>query len=177
MAVLIAYGTIEGQTGKIARFVADIARDLGEEVRLHDTSDASDTPDVADFDKLILAASVHERRHPTEFEVFLTANQETIAERRTMFLSVSLSAAFPEGQEEAQDYADEMKMRTDFDPDAEMLVAGAVRKRRYDYYATQVLKHVVLRGRNYDPAVQEHEFTDWDALSAGVTAFIKGTNP
>ena len=29
MTVLIAYGPIEGQTGKIARFVAEIARDLG----------------------------------------------------------------------------------------------------------------------------------------------------
>lgn len=34
-----------------------------------------------------------------------------------------------------------------------------------DYYATQVLRHVVLRERRYNPAVQLHEFTDWEALS------------
>lgn len=174
MAVLIAYATIEGQTGKIARFLEDVVGGLGEEVRLLDTSDASDTVDINGFDQVILAAPVHERRHPSTFEAYLTANQDAIARKRTMLLSVSLSAAFPEGAEEAQDYADEMKMRTELDPDAEMLVAGAVRKRKYDYYATQVLKHVVLRGRNYDPAVQEHEFTDWDALAAGVTAFVEG---
>jgi menaquinone-dependent protoporphyrinogen oxidase len=65
-----------------------------------------------------------------------------------------------------------MKMRTELDPDVEMLIAGAVRTKRYDYYATQVLRHVVLRGRNFDPAVQEHEFTDWDSLAVGVDAFV-----
>lgn len=174
MSLLIAYGTIEGHSGKIARHVEALARDMGKDVTLFDTGDKRATINVAEFDKAILVASVHERRHPQPFEIFLLAQRAQLEQVRTMMLSVSLSAAFADGMEEAQDYLDEMKMRAQFEPDAELLVAGAVNTRKYDFYATQVLKHVVLRGRNYDPAVQEHELTDWDALSAEVTAFLEG---
>ena len=79
--------------------------------------------------------------------------------------------------EEAQDYVDELKMRTELDPDGEILVAGAIRSRSYDYFATQVLRHVVLQGRNYDPSVQEHEFTDWETLEDEILSFLNGSNP
>lgn len=172
MSILIAYATVEGQTEKIARFVETRIKENGERVTVYATSQEPGEIAVEDFDKVILAASVHERRHPADFEVFLTANRDQLDRRKTLLLSVSLSAAFPEGLEEAQDYVDEIKMRTELDPDVEVLVAGAVRKKRYDYYATQVLRHVVLRGRNFDPNVQEHEFTDWDSLGDTVDAFV-----
>lgn len=171
MAILIAYGSIEGQTGKIARFIEKLLVDRGEDVRLFDTSDRHAVAEFEGANKVILAGSVHERRHPKDFEVFLMSHQEDLDKRNTLLLSVSLSAAFPEGIEEAQDYVDEMKMRTDLDPDEEMLVPGAVKTKRYDYFATQVLRHVVLRGRNFDPAVQEHEFTNWDDIAAKVVSF------
>ena len=174
MSLVIAFGTVEGQTGKIARFIEKIAQDVGEDVQVIDTADQSATVNFKDVDSVILAASVHERRHPQRFEVFVTSEQTALALTKTLMISVSMSAAFPEGHDEAQDYLDEMKMRTNFNPDAEMLVAGAIRSREYDYYATQVLRHVVLRGRSYDPAVQEHEFTDWEVLGDGVRAFLEG---
>ena len=62
-------------------------------------------------------------------------------------------------------------MRTDFTPDAEFLVAGAVQTGKYDYFASQVVRHVVLRDREANPA-KEHEFTDWAALSKAVAAFL-----
>lgn len=172
MAVLIAYGTIEGQTGKIAQFLEDVVRKMGESVDLYDTSDRTEDVDLAAYDKIILAASVHERRHPQDFEVFVTARRKELNEKETLLLSVSLNAAFEEGQEEAQDYMDEMKMRTEFEPKAELRVAGAVRASSYGYYETQVLRHVVLRGREVDPAVKEYEFTDWDALANSVKSFL-----
>ena len=177
MPVLIAFGSIEGQTGKIAAFVKKIAEDAGETVELFDTSVLKSDVSVEEFDKVILAGSVHERRHPKEFELFVASNQKELENRRTLLISVSLNAAFPERYEEAQDYADELKMRTDIDPDGEILVAGAIRAHSYDYFATQVLRHVVLQGRNYDPSVQEHEFTDWDALEGDIRSFLKGENP
>ena len=174
MSLVIAFGTIEGQTGKIARFIEKRAKEAGKDVKVIDTTDPSATVNFEGVDTVILAASVHERRHPQQFEVFVASEQAALSQVRTLMISVSMNAAFPEGHDEAQDYLDEMKMRTDFDPDAEMLVAGAIKSREYDYYATQVLRHVVLRGRSYDPAVQEREFTDWEALGDGVSAFLEG---
>ncbi|MEP6065243.1 MAG: flavodoxin domain-containing protein [Paracoccaceae bacterium] len=174
MSLVIAFGTVEGQTDKIARFIENIVKDTDEDVQVIDTAHQTSTVNFEGVDTVILVASVHERRHPTRFEAFVTSEQKALALRRTLMISVSMSAAFPEGHEDAQSYLDEFKLRTDLDPDAEMLVAGAIRSREYDYYATQVLKHVVLRGRSFDPAVQEHEFTDWEGLGDGVSAFLEG---
>ena len=177
MTVLIAFGTVEGQTGKIARFVADFVEDFGQKAVLLETTAEDVSADWSTVTSVVLAASVHQRRHPEPFEVFVAANQNELDARRTLLLSVSLAAAFPEGEEDANDYAEEMCMRTELDPDAVMLVAGAIHARSYDYFASQVLRHVVLRGRNFDPSVQEHEFTDWDALKAGLEAFLEGHQP
>ena len=87
-------------------------------------------------------------------------------------LSVSLSVAFESGQEEAREYLTEMEMRTDFKPTADALVAGAVRSSSYGYFEAQVVRHVVLRNRNYDPSEGEHEFTDWKDLARAVSDFL-----
>lgn len=173
MTILIAYATIEGQTGKIARFVRELLREAGHSVRLFDTSDGSAEPGLDAASKVILAAPVHERRHPDDFEIFVTARRADLAKRQTLFLSVSMSAAFPEGREEAQDYVTEMVMRTGFEPTRTELVAGAIRTERYDYYATQVLRHVVLDGRPVDPSAGPHEFTDWAVLESAVREFAE----
>jgi len=172
MTVLILFATIEGQTEKIARFAEKEVRKAGQEVVLVDIGDKMASVSYEGIDKVILAAPVHERRHPKPFEVFLVSDRQELKKRRTLMISVSLNAAFPEGLEEANEYVVELKMRTGFTPSAEALAAGAVRTRSYDYFAAQVLRHVVLRGRNYDPSLGEHEFTDWQALGTKISEFL-----
>ncbi len=171
MNILIIYESIEGQTEKIARFVQEQVRNSGHEAALFNAGDAIAPLSLEGIDKVILAAPVHERRHPREFEVLLAAGKRDLEGIRTLLISVSLSAAFPEGLEEAGEYLTELKMRTDFTPDSELLVAGAVRTGKYDYFASQIVRHVVLRDREAD-ATEEHDFTDWAALSKSVAEFL-----
>lgn len=173
MRVLIVFASVEGQTRKIAGRLADLVRAAGHDAVLFDAADTAAQASFAGVGRVILAAPVHERRHPEAFEVFLTAQRRALAARRTLLLSVSLSAAFPEKREEAGDYVTEMKMRTGFTPDAEALVAGAVQAGNYDYFARQVLRFVVLRDRDIDPEAGPHEFTDWAALEREVTRFLE----
>jgi menaquinone-dependent protoporphyrinogen oxidase len=172
MTVPILFQSIEGQTRKVADFAAEVVRGSGNTPHQIDMSDPTVEVPLDDADKVILAAPVHERRHPQEFELFLTASKGELAARQTLMLSVSMNAAFPEGRDEAQDYLTEMQMRTGFTPDASALVAGAVQTPKYDYFATQVVQHVVLKGKDFDAEAAEHEFTDWDALRATVTEFL-----
>ncbi|MDP5216257.1 flavodoxin domain-containing protein [Ruegeria sp. 2205SS24-7] len=171
MNVLILYASVEGQTRKIARYVEQAVASLGHDAAIFDTGEGTDIP-LDKADAVILAAPVHQRRHPQSFEALLSARQAELRAVKTLLLSVSLNAAFPEGVEEAWEYVIEMKMRTGLDPDAEALVAGAVRTTRYDYFAMQVIRHVVLRDQDVDPESGEHVFTDWDALSAEVNVFL-----
>lgn len=172
MSVLILFASIEGQTQKIARFVEEKVRNAGRIVKLIDVSAKMAKVSFEGWDTVILAAPVHERKHPANFEILLTASRAHLASRRTLMISVSLGAAFPELKEEARDYLEEMRMRTGLTPDAELLVAGAVRPSSYGYYETEILRHVILRHQNIDPNTQEIEFTDWEALSADVGKFV-----
>ncbi|MGR3464567.1 flavodoxin domain-containing protein [Limimaricola sp.] len=172
MKVVILFASLEGQTRKIARFARAVLCNAGHEVTLCDAAGKLARLDVETADRIILAGSVHERRHPMAFEVCLAAHRHALAAHPTLLLSVSLSAAFPEGIEEAEDYVVEMMMRTRFTPSRYALVAGAVRSRKYDYFARQVVRHVVLRGREHDPTEEEHEFTDWARLEATLSAFM-----
>lgn len=173
MTVLIVHASIEGQTGKIADFVEAEVRKAGHEVARFDADEKTAPVFFDDVTKVILAAPVHERRHPETFEVFVSAHRADLQARPSLMLSVSLSAAFPEGMEEAQEYLTEMEMRTRFKATAEALVAGAVRTGSYDYFQSQVLRHVVLRDREYDAGGGPQEFTDWDALAAQVADFLQ----
>ena len=173
MGVLVIFASIEGQTAKIARFIESEIKAAGADVALEEVTDDGTPLSLEGFNSIILAASVHERRHPKPFEVLLAGQREELEKRNTLLISVSLKAAFEDGREEAQDYLDEMKMRTGFNPNREALVAGAVRSGSYDYYQSQVMRHVVLRGQEYDPAEGDKEFTDWKELSSMVRDFLK----
>ncbi len=173
MKVLIVYATVEGQTAKIADFAAEYIRKSGHDVFLANVDDPA-AIDFHNIDAVVLAAPVHQRLHPKTFEAFIEASKNSLAQCRTLLISVSLSAAFPEGLSEAGNYLAELKTRTCFTPEAELLVAGAVCISQYDYFAMQLVQHVVLRDRDYDVSEGEHEFTDWKAVTSGISEFLEG---
>ncbi|TVP73546.1 MAG: protoporphyrinogen oxidase [Rhodobacteraceae bacterium] len=172
MEIVVLFGTVEGQTRKIVNAVAEQARALGHGVTMIDTSDKRAEVSLSDADCVILAAPVHERRHPAAFEATLTAVRTALTSRPSLMLSVSLKAAFADGLEEAQDYLTEMQMRTGFQPTQQALVAGAVRPGSYDYYQSQVVRHVAMAGHEVDLDQGMREFTDWRALARVVAAFL-----
>ena len=63
MNVQIIYASIEGQTAKIARFVERQLLEAGHRVALVNALGTS-AFSLDNADKIVLAASVHERRHP-----------------------------------------------------------------------------------------------------------------
>jgi menaquinone-dependent protoporphyrinogen oxidase len=172
MEFLIIFETVEGQTRKIVERVEQQIRTAGHGVRTFDTEDRLAPLSFDDIDKVILAAPVHERRHPKSFEVLISANLDELKMLPTLLISVSLKAAFPESKEEAQDYLTEMKMRTGFSPGFEAVTAGAIRTGSYGYFESQVVEYVVLDGRDVDLVDGVREFTDWDKLSYEVAEFV-----
>lgn len=173
MEVLIIFETIEGQTRRIVDFVEQQIRSAGHGVQLFNTEDRLGSLSFEGIDKVVLAAPVHERRHPPGFEVLVSTSVDELKSRQTLLISVSLKAAFPEGIDEAQDYLTEMKMRTGFEPSREVLAAGAVRTSSYDYFESQIVQNVALDGREVELVDGVREFTDWDALNAEVDAFLQ----
>jgi menaquinone-dependent protoporphyrinogen oxidase len=173
MKVLIAYATTEGQTRKIAEEVTKQVRALGHVAELADIERKRRSIDINEFDAVIIAASVHQRDHQEAIEAFVAACRAALNAKPTMFLSVSLSAAFDEGHAEAQDYVARFVEQTGWTPGVSLPVAGALRNEAYDYFQQQILEHVVLKNREVDHLGRNHEFTDWKALADAVETFLR----
>ena len=74
--ILIAYGTTEGQTAKIAEVVADVIRNAGHEVEAVDIRQLRDVISGG-YDGVIVGASIHMGKHDKHVVEFVQKNRET----------------------------------------------------------------------------------------------------
>jgi menaquinone-dependent protoporphyrinogen oxidase len=170
MNVLIAFATSEGQTQKIVTKVAETLNGLGYHTDLVHT-DSFQQPSLDKYEKIIVAGSVHQERHQTSLENFVIATLSELQKRPTVFISVSLSAAFPEGASDAENYIYDFRKRTGWSPSLSLAVAGALHYAEYDYFKAQIIRHVILKGHRPIPNT-DYEFTDWDSLLTAIKTFI-----
>ena len=175
--VLISFATTEGQTLKIAERISLQIRERGYEVYLYDTASLMDVPEVAAFDAIIVAASVHEEHHQDSAVNFAAAHLDQLICKPSAFVSVSLSAAMPNGQAEAQHYVDRFIAATGWSPAKALLLGGALRWSECDYFQRQVLKHILGKGDVNPGEDFTHEFTDWLALQSFVDDFLASCVP
>jgi menaquinone-dependent protoporphyrinogen oxidase len=173
MRILVAFGTSEGQTQKIAEAVAARLHGLGHDAHVFDTAGSPAGLDVDSYDKIIVAGSVHQKRHQESVEDFVTAKlRELQKNKSTLFLSVSLSAAFSEGLAEAQSYVDAFLTSTGWKPAQSLLVGGALQYTEYDYFQQQVIEHIVLKGHKVEGPKVDLEFTNWASLFRAIDSFV-----
>jgi len=174
MNVLVIYGTTEGQTRKIARFMADRIRDRNATVTLIDSTDVPKDLNVDGFDAVIAAGSVHNGRHQASLFQFVRDHRAALQSPPTAFVSVSLSMASEDKEDrlDAAACADRFFEAAEWKPTVTHLVAGAIRYTQYDFFKSWMLKMIAsTKGASTDTS-QDHEFTDWKDLGAFVDAFI-----
>ena len=174
MSILVIYGTTEGQTRKIAGFIADRIRDRGETVTLADSTALPKDLDIDAFDAVIAAGSVHNGRHQASLFQFVRDRREVLQAKPSGFVSVSLSMASDDKEDrlDAAACADRFFEAAEWKPTVTHLVAGAIRYTQYDFFKSWILKMIAsTKGASTDTS-QDHEFTDWKDLEAFVDAFL-----
>jgi len=170
--VLIVYGTTEGQTRKIAERAGVRARERDHEVEIHNGASLAPAFDLAGFDAIIVAASVHQEYHQERISDFVMAHLEQMASKPTAFISVSLSAVLDYARDEAQAYVDRFVAATHWRPQDTLLLGGAVRGSEYDYFQRQIIKFIVMKRGEIADTTRDYEFTDWNALAGFVDDFL-----
>jgi menaquinone-dependent protoporphyrinogen oxidase len=173
MKFAVVYATTEGQTKKISRFAASKLEDIGHLVSLQDSSDCLSGLNMKGFDRIILAGSVHESQHQEVLGSFIAAHKSALATRRTLLISVSLSAAFEGTLAEAEGYVRSFCENLNWYPDKYLLVAGAIRHATYGYYQEMIIQHNLLPKRPVANPEQDHEFTDWASLEEAIVDFAR----
>jgi menaquinone-dependent protoporphyrinogen oxidase len=171
MQFLIVYATVEGHTRRIAEFIKERIEAKGVGTCLLAAGERVRDLHLGDYTGFIAASPVHQQTHAEDLIAFLKAHAAETGGVPSALVSVSLSAAFPDGRAEAEGYADRLVRATGWQPNAVHLAAGALRYDKYDFFQEQIIRHVVLKDRAPDVIDGDHDFTDWDALGAFVDDF------
>jgi len=177
--ILILYGTTEGQTNKIARFLADRLRARGSEVQVLNALDVQDDLDLSTFDGVILAASLHTGRYQAAVEHFAQTHHEWLNAMLSAFVSVSLSAA-GDDEDDVHGLArcvDELQRTTGWKPRFVHHAAGAFRYTQYSFFKRWALKYIAWRKGGPTDTSQDWELTDWDALASFADSLATQVKP
>ena len=177
MNILMAFGSTEGHTRKIAHRINNLLQENGHASTLMDCASADPRPDLKKFDAIILAGSVHQEMHQPLLVEFVKKNLSELVKMPSAFISVSLSASIESGLAEAEKYVDEFIKETGWQPQTTHLAGGAIRFLEYDFFKRFTIEHIVLKGEKLpDPALGNPEYTDWEALDEFVETFLENVS-
>lgn len=171
--ILVLYGTTEGQTRKVARFIADRLAAGGYEAKVVDAAEAEAELDPRAFGAAVIAASLHTGHYQSAVVDFARRHHDALNIMPTFFVSVSLSAASRDADDLdglARCLAD-FEHRTQWTPREVYHAAGAFRFSQYDFLKRWALKYIAYRKGQPTDTRKDYELTDWEALGAFVDGF------
>jgi menaquinone-dependent protoporphyrinogen oxidase len=173
--ILVVYGTMEGQTRKVAEFAADLARVEGHDVEV--VAVEAVTPTHTRYvDAVLLAASIHVGRHKPAVHAFVRQALPLLSATPSAFLSVSLSAADERRSGDARGYLDAFLADTEWRPALREVVGGALRYTEYGMLKRLMMKHIARSHGLSGDTSRDHELTDWERVRAFTLRFLAGVS-
>jgi menaquinone-dependent protoporphyrinogen oxidase len=172
--VLVVYGTTDGQTRKIAGFVAEVLQMRGLKVNLIDSATPSAEAVQPRYAAAVIAGSLHEHVHQRSLQHFVQQNLGWLNAIPTLFLSVSLEAAMPDAvdRRQAQHHLQGFLDATGLRPRLARPIAGALRYTQYDWLRRTMVRLMARQmGADTDTS-RDREYTDWVALEGTVDEFV-----
>ena len=162
-SVLVVYGTTEGQTRKIAEYIADNLKERGVEFDLVDSATASATLTQPVYVAAIACGSLHQHKFQGALVHFLRENKAWLDGIPTAFVSVSLAAALKDEQSRAElrEVVGAFYRETGWTPAITRHVAGALRYSQYDYFKRLIMKMIAKHQGGDTDTSRDHEYTDW----------------
>ena len=165
--ILILYATTDGHTAKVARVLADGIAALGHAVVTHDARNPADVPSAADFDAILVAASVHVSGYQQAVRRWVRANRDALADRPNAFLSVCMGIveATPRVRADLEAIVARFTAHTGWQPERVEFIAGAIPYSRYGFFKRWVMRYMSRQAGVPTNPSQDYEFTDWLALA------------
>jgi menaquinone-dependent protoporphyrinogen oxidase len=183
----IFYATRQGQTKRIARYVAQRFEERGFETDVRDLATDADI-DLEYYGFVVLAASVHTGHHESEMLKFIKRHRLELDAVPTAFVSVTLSQAGVErktktSEQRAQFDADIRKVMdlfasdTGWRPKRWKSVAGALLYTKYNFILRWIMKGIARKAGGDTDTSRDFEYTDWSALDRFVDDLCEEIRP
>jgi len=169
-SLLIAYGTTDGHTTKIANALARAVRTCGADVDLFDTGSARQarSKKADQYDAVIVAASLHAGGYQGSVVRWVRENAAALKTRPTAFVSVCLGVLQhePAVDRELAAIAHRFFDATGWTPAVWKSVAGALLYQQYNPIKRWMMRRIVAKAHGDTDTSRNYEYTDWKDLSA-----------
>ncbi len=169
--LLVLYGTTDGHTAKVARFLADQLHAQGADVDLLEAGTAD--PDPRDYTAVIVTASVHSGGYQRPVVLWARAHTEGLNYTPSAFISVCLGVLQndPKVDRDLTGITDRFAAQTGWNPPSIKRVAGALLYTRYGWLKRMAMRQIVKKAGGSTDTSRDHEYTDWEDLRAFANAF------
>ena len=164
--ILVLFASTHGHTAKIAARIAATLEDDGATVDLQHLHAHESQPAPADYDAVIVGASIHASHHQRALVKWAEHHHTALGLTPSAFFSVCLTAAddTEESRAATRGYLDDFVERTGWTPEQSATFAGAVQYREYDV-ATRALMRLLMRRMHHPTDTsQDYDYTDWAAV-------------
>jgi menaquinone-dependent protoporphyrinogen oxidase len=170
--ILIGYGTTEGQTARIAEYIADVIRGQGHEAQVLDLKRSKDVP-LDRTDAVVIGGSIHMGKHEESVRDFVRKNRGALERLPSAFFSVSLAAHGD--MENARAYVENFEQQTGWRPTQVGYFGGALLYRQYGLIKRLMMKKIVRDkpGNLSLDTSRDHEYTEWDDVRRFAEDFLK----
>lgn len=172
MKLLILYGTTEGQTRKIARFIEDEVEQMGWSATICNLTEEVVYP--KGFDAVVIASSIHMGKYQTAVADYAIRNAVELNKMPTAFISVSLTAAGDdeESWKELHEITDHFLRHCEWRPARTLQAAGALKYTQYDWLKKTLLRMIAKNAGGSTDTTQDHEYTNWDEVRGFIKDFL-----
>jgi menaquinone-dependent protoporphyrinogen oxidase len=174
--ILILYGTTEGQTATIAAEIAAVVRGLDHHAEVLDSTRLPDDFVLANYDALIIGASIHAGRYQRRLVDFVKNHRMQLDQMPAALFLVSLSAAKTdaEGREWVNQCSAAFRRATGWQPHNIAHFAGALKYREYGLVKRWLMQRIARQAGGDTDTSRDYEYTDWDQVVNFARAFVDG---
>ncbi|POG56540.1 flavodoxin domain-containing protein [Haloferax marisrubri] len=173
--ILVAYGSKEGQTEKIAGRIAESLAGRGHDARAVSVADDAAGEALAEADAVLLGSSIHLGAHSKAVYGFVREHRDDIEARPNGFFQVSLSSALDDedARAEVATYLDEFVEKSGWHPQRMAAFGGALRYSEYGFLTRMMMKRIAKDATGDTDASRDYEYTDWDEVESFVADFAE----
>lgn len=167
MRILVVYATHDGQTEKIAHFLADQLRARNHLVDTMNVTEPRSDVSVNNYEAVAIGAPVRMERYPLAMVNFVRANRERLREMKSAFFSVCMAVASVHNAKrvEAERWPGQFFADTGWQPPLVASFAGALRYRQYNILLRWMMKRIARSEGVSTDTSDNHEYTDWAAVT------------
>jgi len=169
-SIYIPYGTVEGQTARIAEFIADVVQAQGHTAKaVHIKDSGADIPE--EYDAVLVGASVHMGKHEDYVRDFVQKNRESLERLPSALFSVSMAAHGD--AENAEGYVEKFEEDTGWRPAQVALFSGALLYTQYGFIKRLIMKKIASDNGSPDTdTARDYVYTEWDGVKRFAEDFL-----